>query len=446
MSALSVIILYLPHLSILLAQINKGGVEDWLNKPNPDFILDYFGYILHFSKLLIGLTAVLIVTGVILHSRKIRESNKFRLLAVSWFAITYLVGYFYSVYINALLQYSVLIFVFPFLVLFVFSFYRDIHPWMKLTMVVIFITVSVYTLIFERRHYQVMYHSAYEEIPVEADKIRQEYKDKTITTVIFEPVKIREYCVRKYGINDSGFYYPDTTVSFIQFRDFINRQTSDLLVLGWINNPNFEYKLIAEEKYPYLIEKKSWFKGDMYLYSRTKPVDKEYVPADRVLFSSLNTFDTLTTGWEQVVFYYQLAKGVVYPRDMILCFNKEFGFSPRFKANLREITRSKTNEILISVDTYMPAELADPAIICEFRLKGKRIGWRSGNVIEFVDAPMKRLKAHLAVRLIDEKVDDPATEVWIYFWNRNLEEIYIDNFRIEVREGNPAIYALFEKF
>ena len=209
-------------------------------------------------------------------------------------------------------------------------------------------------------------------------------------------------------------------------------------MLGWVNNPNFEYKLIAEEKYPYLIEKKSWFKGDLYLYSRTKPADKEYVPADRVLFSSLNTFDTLTTGWEQVVFYYQLAKGVVYPRDMILCFNKEFGFSPRFKANLREITKSKTNEILISVDTYMPSELADPAIICEFRLKGKRIGWRSGNVIEFVDAPMKRLKAHLAVRLIDENVDDPATEVWIYFWNRNLEDIYIDNFRIEVREGNPA--------
>jgi hypothetical protein len=442
--SLCVIILYLPHLSILLAQINKGGVEDWLSKPSPGFIFDYFGYILHFSKLLVGVVIALIITSLILHSGKIAGSNKFRFLAFSWFAITYLVGYFYSVYRNAILQYSVLLFVFPFLILFVFSFYREVNGWIKIIITVLFITVSVYTLIDERRHYEIMYESAYEKIPAVAEKIRKEYPEKTISTVIFEPPKIREYYIQKYGIEDSAYFYPDTTVSFIQFRDYINRQTSDLLVLGWVNNPYYEYKLIAEEKYPYLIKKMNWFKGDLFLYSRTMP-DTSYIDADPVLFSALNTFDTLRAGWEQVVFYYQLTNGVNYPQDKILVLNKDFAFSPHFKAKLGEITRSNTNEILISVDTYMP-ELFDPAIICEFRLKGKRIGWRSGNVIEFVDGPLKRLKAYLVVRLIDMKLDDPATEVLVYFWNRTPDPVYLDNFLIEVREGNPVFYALYEKF
>jgi hypothetical protein len=442
---LAVILLYLPHLNILILQINKGGVEEWLSKPKPGFIIDYFGYTLHFSKLLIGLTTILILTGFVLYSKQYRKTNKFRLLAFTWFSITYMTGYFYSVYVNAVLQYSVLIFVFPFLVMFVFSFYRDVQGWVKIVVAVLFITVSVYTLIYDRRHYEIAYQSGYEQIPIEADKINHQYPEKAVTTIIFEPPKIREYYMAKYQINDSHYFYPDSTVNFVRFRDFINQQTSDFLVLGWINNKSFEYKLIVEEKYPYLIGKKDWFKSNLYLYSRTKPGDTGYVFDDPILFNSLNTFDNLTYGWENVMFYYQLANGVSYPNDKFLILNKEFGFSPKFKANLKEIINSQTNEVCISVDTYMPTELANPSIICELRLNGERIGWRAGNIIEFTNTPKERSKAYLVVRLIDGDFDDPATEIWIYLWNKNLEEILIDNFLIEVREGNPLFYALFRK-
>jgi hypothetical protein len=290
-----------------------------------------------------------------------------------------------------------------------------------------------------------MYHSVYEEIPLTANHFNHAYPDKTISTVIFEPEKIREYYVRKYNLADSGYYYPDTTVSFIEFRDYINRQTSDMLIFGSVLSKHMEYKLIAEERYPYMIEKKSWFKGDIYLYSRKKPEDPNYRFADSVIFTSVNNFDTLTKGWDKVELPYQLTRGVNYPEDMILHFTHEYGFSPDFKAKVNHISKSRTNEVLISLDTYVPLELVNPSIICEFKLHGKRIEWRAGNVIEFTDAPHKTLKAYLALRLADFEIDDPDTEMWIYFWNRNLEHIFIDNFKIEVRKGNPVIYGLFEK-
>lgn len=440
-----VIVLYLPHIQILFAQINKGGVEEWLNKPGPGFILEYLGYILHFDKYLMILTAAVFIASLFLYNQRLRESNKFRLLAFLWFTITFLTGYFYSVYVNALLQYSVLIFVFPFLVIFVFSVFRDVRGWIKVLIVLLFGSVAIYTLIYERKHYEMMYESAYEQIPLTANDIVKSNPEKKVASVIFEPEKIREYSIKKFGIDDRQFFYPDTTTSFIEFRNFIQQQEADLVVLGWVNNPVYEYKLIVEEKYPYVLLKKDWFKGQLFLYAKNKPEDPNYISSDPALFSSINTFDSFTPDWAAVPLYYQLEKGVAYPADRILTLNKGFGFSPEFNAKLDEITTSQMNEILISVDTYMPTIIANPAIICEFSVKGKMVSWRAANVIEFIDAPMKRLKAHLVVKLADKHLTNPETKVEVYFWNRNLEYIYIDNFRVEVREGNPVIYGLFNK-
>ncbi len=442
---LAVIILYLPHIPILLAQIKKGGVESWLHKPEPSFILDYFGYILHFSNWMYGITAVLIAASFGLISGKIRETNKFRLLALLWFAITYLTGYFYSVYLNSLLQYSVLIFVFPFLVMFVFSFYKNINFWLKTIIIALFGITAVYTLIFERKHYEIMYQSTFKEILLESDKIVRENKDKKVTVVYSMPEKIREYYVQKYAIDDANFYHLDSIGNFIQFREFISRQTSDLLVLGWNYIPNIEYKLIAEERYPYLIQKKNWFTGDFYVYSRSKPDDPDYVFADSIIFKAMNTFDTLTAGWENVALFYQLTPGVSYKDDLILRFNKEFEYSPKFKTKVKNIINKRTNELIISVDAYMTDKLANPSLICEFRLNKQILEWRSCNIIDFVDAPLKRLGVYLAIRMIDRKILDPETEIWVYFWNKNGEDIYLDNFSIEVREGNPVIYGLFDR-
>jgi hypothetical protein len=62
-----------------------------------------------------------------------------------------------------------------------------------------------------------------------------------------------------------------------------------------------------------------------------------------------------------------------------------------------------------------------------------------------VDAPLKRLPVYLSVRLADLNINIPETEVWIYFWNKDLSEIYLDDFKVEVREGNSMYYGLYRK-
>lgn len=445
LSCLTIAILYIPNLPIFFVQLHRGGVEDWLAKPAPGFIIDYYSYILHFSYILYGLILILILLSIVFITRNLRETNKFRVLAIAWFTITYLAGYFYSVYVNAVLQYSVLIFVFPFLVLAVFSFYRDIGNFMKLSVTVVFIAASVYSLVYERKHYQIQYQSAFKEILSETDSIRKQNKNKKITTVLHMSHKIREFYDRRLGFDSTGIFNLDSIGDFIQFREFVYKQTSDLFILGWSYIPNIEYKLMVEERYPYLLEKKGWFTGELYVYSRTKPDDPGYVFPDTILYSALNTFDTLTAGWEDVVLPYQLTPGINYKEDKILRFNRDFGFSPKFKADLKDISRSETNEIIISVDTYIPNKMANPTVICEIMEGDKVLEWRSCDIPDFVDAPLKRLKVYLAIRLADLNIGNKDTEIWVYFWNKNLEEIYIDDFKVQVREGNPVFYGLYRK-
>ncbi|MCD4729669.1 MAG: glycosyltransferase family 39 protein, partial [Bacteroidales bacterium] len=379
-ACLTVFIIYIPHLPIFFTQLNSGGVEEWLKKPDSDFILDYFQYILHFNPFLIGLAILLILLGTVFLTREFFNTNKFRILAFSWFAITYAIAHFYSVYINAVLQFSVLLFVFPFLILFLFSFYEDLKPVLKTIAVLLFMSAAIYTLIYERQHYSIMYNSAYKEILVEADRFQNENKQSKITTTIYLPKKIRDYYIEKLNIVDSTFYYPDSLTNYIQFRSFVKRQQTDYFVLGYSLTPGIEQKLIVEEEYPYLIERKGWFKGDFYVYAKNIPAEINYTSPDSILFSTINTFDTLTEGWDEVELFYQLTKGSNYKGDQILRFNNEFEYSPEFIANLSDITHSRTNEILISVDTYVPLSLVNPGLICDFFIDGKLVAWRSSNV------------------------------------------------------------------
>ena len=441
-----IFVLYIPHLPIFFVQLNRGGVEDWLKKPQPDFILDYGNYILHFSNMMFVLVSILFLAGFFYIKKTIRISNKYRILAFTWFAITYLTAYFYSVHVNALLQFSILIFVFPFLIMLVFSFYGNAGPWLKTLIVFAFISISVFTLITNRQHYRIFYQSIYKEVFKESDRIHHTIGKDNVTTIIEIPPKIKSYYIDKFQLDESDYMDLDTAGGFIQFRETVKHLETDYLILAYTVSTEMEYRLIAEEEFPYLIKKIDWYKGNLYVYSKSKPTGALYQSPDSTLFYSMDKYDAFDTGWSDVVLHYQLIDGINYPGDKILRLNKDFEYSPEFLMKLSDISSHQSNEIIISVDAYMPVGVVSPTLICEFRSEGKVLTWKSTEFIRFIDQPQRRLKVHLAVRLLDLYLKYPDVEVSTYIWNQDFEEVIVDDFSIEVRKGNPIVYSLFQDF
>ncbi len=55
--------LFIPHLPVFFHQFSEKGVEGWLGKPENDFIIDYIGYIFHFSPLVYAMVAIIVDCG-----------------------------------------------------------------------------------------------------------------------------------------------------------------------------------------------------------------------------------------------------------------------------------------------------------------------------------------------------------------------------------------------
>ncbi|MCD4678198.1 MAG: glycosyltransferase family 39 protein, partial [Desulfobacula sp.] len=117
-----------PHIHISLFQFGKKGLGGWLGPPEPDFFPYYFRFIFHHSNFFILITFIVFLTGFFTKKVNNKPINKFRLISLIWFVVPLLTGYLYSILADPVLQFSILIFSFPFGVLFIFSFTGDLKP------------------------------------------------------------------------------------------------------------------------------------------------------------------------------------------------------------------------------------------------------------------------------------------------------------------------------
>lgn len=110
------IVLFLPHWGITKYQLFElKGVGNWLGKPTISFLTEFLRYLSHHSIL----TAIVIIGGYILvfNIANAKRNIKLILVSIGIWLLPYIIGYYYSVMIDPVLQFSSLIFVFPFLLL-----------------------------------------------------------------------------------------------------------------------------------------------------------------------------------------------------------------------------------------------------------------------------------------------------------------------------------------
>lgn len=114
---------FLPFFKYFLLQLNVGGVGGWLPTPENSFYLDYLFYAFNRSWLVILLICFTITYGI---RNKVALSKR-NLVMLLWALIPSTIGFFYSKYSNPVLQFSTLLFSFPYLLGFLFSFAESLE-------------------------------------------------------------------------------------------------------------------------------------------------------------------------------------------------------------------------------------------------------------------------------------------------------------------------------
>lgn len=118
--------LFAPYIHVFLFQLNTGGVGQWLGPPENDWLWNHVDYAFNNSSFVQIAALVIGVRGFTLYKTKKTMVN--HLLPLVLFILPFLIGFFYSRWVNPVLQNSTLVFSFPFFLVFLFSGWKDENP------------------------------------------------------------------------------------------------------------------------------------------------------------------------------------------------------------------------------------------------------------------------------------------------------------------------------
>ena len=264
-----VFLLYLPHLSVFLAQIGRGDIGGWLGEPSVFFLLEFVNYVFHYSWIFIALILGVIIILPFISSNKNKGINKFRYLALGWFLVTYLVAHIYSVFRSPIIQYSTLLFVFPFLLLFAFSFIGEIKLKLKVFLFVLIAIVGIFSLIVNRQHYNIMYIQGFDGISDEIVNDNKLFDQKDNAVVLQSPEhRMFDYYLNKNKL-DTNYFKLSNANKISEVVDFLNTKNADVLMFGWADYANLEYLEFFKHRYKYILKEKQFFNSEYYLFSNT---------------------------------------------------------------------------------------------------------------------------------------------------------------------------------
>ncbi|MCB8964449.1 MAG: glycosyltransferase family 39 protein [Bacteroidales bacterium] len=434
-----VFILFVPHLRIFFLQLSMGGVEGWLAKPHNDFLLQYIYYALNYSTIAVAIAATIVVFGLRTFNKD-NVNTKFIGLSIAWFILSFLIGFFYSRYINAVLQYSVLIFSFPMLLLGLFGLVENQKTITNLLLVLLILSTNILTLVYGRKHYEIFYKSIYEQILVNYSSSAN--KHSNTLHLIDTKEKISNYFKSQHGINTSGVIHIDTFCNTKEFKEYLrtSSQSNNQLYLGCLSTIAPHIIPLIQDYFPTIQAQSNYFGGTTFIFSKGS-----HRTGDTI--ASINFDQGIPIGWSSIDANKIVAENRASANNGYM-ITSDIEWGPSFSAPLSNIITKKNNFIDISLDAKSAESLNDIVLVASLDTKAGNMHWGGTNFGDFAtpnSTATEWQRIHHSIKLSDTYLGYRKVTLKIYIWNKGKRNFAIDNFTITRREGNPIIYGLYEK-
>ncbi len=421
-AGLAIVTLYIPHIPIFQAQLAIGGIGGWLAPPNRSFLLHYISYIFHFSPWMYGSILILLIVGIGLRIKQGYQQKEWKitLISGSWFVLSFVVAYVYSVKVNPVLHYGVLFFSFPFALLGVFSVYPRLPLFKESVLISVLLLSSIFTLIWDRDHYGIFYDRGAKAMMNDFEAWKE---DPRITQLTRVGIAHNPFYLNYYVSNDSLERYnlPDLQT----FDQWLSELTSDALAIGWVSNMMpLEYLALIHTYYPHLAEYKMKSVSEWFLFSKKHVSTENNLP---------------------IIHHSHVDSISLYSHFL---FPEEFKWHNEEYIPPIELTDTALYQLKPWLLTYAQIEVRDssdalPLWVISIEKEGEVLHWQKG---DFILRDSKRQAfavnavrfRHLPFRFTNDMV------VKIHIWNPNRVSWRMDAIDIQLWEGNPELYILVE--
>lgn len=436
-SGVAIGILYLPHLQIFLAQAERGSIGGWLGMPSPWFPVQFLDWLFHYSYWVAGFFILTVIIGMIYGKRvKQSESLKKRFILFLWLLPAPIFGYIYSLKVEPILQYSLLIFSAPYLFILLLSFVGEVKMRLLAIWVVLLFVVNVVTLITVRKHYQIFYKQPFEQVVKNAVHIDSQQPGDVFIVNDYIPY-YSEYYFRKYDKVLPYFTTRNQGMEIYQFDSVIGRIDEDVVLTSGINNNYFQ---IIKKYFPNWIGYEKGFTFEQYTFSKNKSESSQLINTDQVMFTD---FTDKVGHWEiNTSYLFKDSLGLKTFYNM----SPDNQWGPKGIFQLDSISKNKYFFVDISVEIKPLDSLCNGVVVAEILNGEERIAWFGMDMQKFKPVYGEWQKIFMTINMMDV-IETPTNCIFqTYVWNPNKNDFLINQYEINVRPGNPYRYALFFDF
>lgn len=268
LGGLGALVLYTPHLPVFYQQtFVNGGIGGWLAKPEATFLTDFLQYTMNYAPLFMFAVGLLIILPFILQKPEKRR-RPIRWAALAWFVLIFALAFVYSLLREPILQFSTLIFCYPFVILVAFSWYRNNSMTKTETVVDVLalLFIGSMTLITNRQHYDLMYHQGYDQIAQRMEQDRDSLDDIRFVTATLR-ADFPEFYQDQTSVTRRSLFDEDHHSPY-DLRQWLDEEASQYLGFAWTDyvNPSWETQAVAS--YPWLLRENTWFTSKYYTLSK----------------------------------------------------------------------------------------------------------------------------------------------------------------------------------
>ena len=432
----AVVLGYLPNLPLFFAQLGWKGLDEWLTAPTTDWTWKYLWWIGHCSWLFTGALALLLLGAASFRIKHHEGTRPLWAITLVWGLLPLIVGYAYSLLRSPVLQYSVVLFSFPYLLIGALAGLRHVKPMHGIVVAGIGACISLFTLINDRKHYEIFYHSKYEDI-VRGTIAAEE---KGSLAVVDLPEEVMGFYRKLWCVRPSQAPYINLRDKGRGLLDSVLMGTSAKAVFyGQTTQAEPENVAMVQARFPFMLERHDRCEGQTFLFSAV-PGGEAVEDVGENRSKSPDVIDG--KGWD-VDAKIQLVTDTTGYRPLRRWDFTGHEYGAVYDAPVYELAKGANDVIEVRADFASIDPQSDMSLVVELKQGDITRFYRSA---ELKDALRLTGGTSLiaAVKLADIPGHGAGLRLRTYLFNKSRRSAWISGLGLRVRVGNPVLYGLFQ--
>ena len=428
LSGIIAIIIFLPHVPVSLHQFGMGGVGEWLAKPESYYLWKFILYGFNDSSLVVIMVAVLFLLSILIYHLNLSLS-KFHFVCLAWFLFPFMAGYYYSVNVNPVLQYSTLLFSFPFLPMLLFSFFKEKNKKLNNLLLASSGILLFYSTVIEQKFYKKEYFGVFKEINQAVIDIQKKYKPENITTVLntSSRKKFDFYFKRWNSDIPYDFCLGDAPAFESEMLKKIDACTTPYFLYGWSNfRSPYEIPEMIKRKFPCIIYDEKHFNSQITLFGKNDSCKRD------TIFYSHSGFEKHTRNFSFDSTKIDTAR--FHSGKHSLNIQSQNEFCVTLKTTVKNIF---VDNNCVNISAWIFAtDTFNAQMVMDIGNPKEKHEWQAKLLNHFVKSPSPkgegqgvRWQEVFATFEMPSSVY-PDDEVKIYLWNPGKNSFYLDDFTI----------------